>query len=280
MASLRRPSTLPVVGVLVDRGTYANLLYLLLAVPLGLVYSTLFTFGVALGLALSVVLVGVAVLLATLIGSRLAAGFERRLANALLGTDLSRPDDLADGDGALAGVRKYVDAPSTWAGLGFLSLKFWVSLFALVPLVLLGNALSLVAAPLRYPYAADFGEVNGRPVTWPIDTLQESLAAVVIGVAGVLLALHVGNLVAYGARQMAVALLGRRGPTGAAAAVAIDETGLGADERSDDGDGEGGDDPDADDGGFEFVDDPAPPARDSAEPEATGRDDRSDSDDN
>ena len=159
------PSALPVVGVLVDGRTYRNLLYLLLAVPLGFVYSTVFTFGLAFGLALSFVLVGLVVLLVLLIGSRLVAGFERRLANALLGTDLSRPDDLADADGALAGVRTYVDARSTWTGLGFLSLKFWVSLFALVPLVILSSALPLIAAPLRYPYAADFGEVNGEPAT-------------------------------------------------------------------------------------------------------------------
>ncbi|MFW6317761.1 MAG: sensor domain-containing protein, partial [Halorubrum sp.] len=223
MVSRSRPSALSVVGVAFDGRTYRHLLYLLLAVPFGLLYSTLITVGVTLGLALSVVLVGFVFLFALLIGSRLVAGFERRLANALLGTDLSRPDDLADADGALAGVRTYVDARSTWTGVGFLSLKFWVSLFALVPLLLLGSALPLVAAPLRYPYSADLGEVNGEPVTWPIDTLQEALVALAVGVVGVLLALHVTNLVAYAARQMAAALLGdgERGasPSGPAASA-------------------------------------------------------------
>ncbi|MFC7186643.1 sensor domain-containing protein [Halorubrum yunnanense] len=209
MVSLRSLSALPVVGVVVDGQTYRHLLYLLLAVPLGVVYSTAFAFGVMFGLVLSVALVGFVILLATLIGARLAAGFERRLANALLGTRLARPDDLTDADGALAGVRTYVDARSTWTGVGFVSLKFWVSLFAFVPVFLLANALPLIAAPLRYPYAADFGEVNGEPVTWAIDTLPEALVALPLGVAGVLVALHVTNLVAYAARQMAVALLGR-----------------------------------------------------------------------
>ncbi|MFO8114617.1 MAG: sensor domain-containing protein [Halorubrum sp.] len=250
MASLRSPSTLPVVGVLVDGRTYGNLLYLLLAVPLGFVYSTVFTFGLALGLALSVVLVGLVILLMLLVGSRLVAGFERWLANALLGTDLSRPDDLADGDGALAGVRKYVDARSTWTGLGFLSLKFWVSLFALVPLVVLSSALPLVAAPLRYPYAADFGEVNGEPVTWAVDTLPEALVALALGVAGVLLSLHVANLVAYAARQMAVALLGHE-----ARGASPPESAAGGESHSHEGASpvEADTDPE---GGFEFVDDP------------------------
>mgnify|MGYP000406162451 CR=1 FL=1 len=257
MVSLRHPSELPVVGVVADGRTYRHLLYLLLAVPLGFVYSTVFTFGVAFGLALSVALVGLVVLFATLIGARLAAGLERRLANALLGTHLLRPDDLADADGALAGVRKYVDAPSTWTGLGFLSLKFWVSLLAFVPLVLLASALPLVAAPVRYPYEADFGEVNGEPVTWAIDTLPEALVALPLGVAGVLVALHLANLAAYVSRRMALALLGRPESSRSMPAVSVS-----GEEDESDGhtNGEEGESDAA--GDFDFVDDPAPADRD------------------
>lgn len=253
MVSLRRPSALPVVGVLVDARTYKHLLYLLIAVPLGLLYSTLFSFALVFGLLLSVALVGLVILLAALLGSRLVAGFERRLANALLGTELSRPDDLAAADGALAGVRTYVDARSTWTGLGFLSLKFWVSLVALVPLLLLANALPLVAAPLRYPYAVEFGEANGEPVTWAIDALPEAAAALALGVVGVLLALHVANLVAYAARRMAVALLGRPEKTESEAA------------GSQTADGAAGE--------FDFVDDPVPVERDGDGPAPGGGDD-------
>jgi len=271
MVSLRHPSALPVVGVVADGRTYRHLLYLLLAVPLGFVYSTLFTFGVAFGLVLSVALVGLVILFATLIGARLAAGLERRLANALLGTRLLRPDDLADSDGALAGVRKYVDAPSTWRGLGFLSLKFWVSLLAFAPLFLLASALPLVAAPVRYPYEADFGEVNGEPVTWAIDTLPEALVALPLGVVGVLLALHLANLAAYVSRRMALALLGRPESSGSLPAVSVRGDEGGSDDEVDADDESGSDDEvDADgesggtdaDGDFDFVDDPAPADRD------------------
>ncbi|MGQ3327879.1 sensor domain-containing protein [Halorubrum sp. FL23] len=209
MVSPRSPSALPVVGVLADGRTYRHLLYLLLAIPLGFVYSVLFSFGFAFGLVLSVVLVGVVVLVAMLIGARIAAGVERWLANRLLGTDLDRYDDVpADAGGSLGGVRKYVDAASTWRGVGFLSLKFFVTVLAFVPLFALANGLSLVAAPLRYPYVVTFGESNGEPVTWAIDTLPEALLAVGVGVVAVLVALHVTNLVAYVCRQMAAALLG------------------------------------------------------------------------
>ena len=220
MVSLRPLSTVPVIGVAADSKTYRNLLYLLIAVPLGFVYSALVTVGVGFGLVLSVVLVGFALLFATLIGARLLAGVERSLANALLGTDLPRPDDLSDGGGGtLAGLRRYVDAPSTWRSLRFLPLKFWLALLAFAPVYLLANALPLVAAPLRYPYDVEFGEVNGEPVTWAIDTLPEALIAVPLGAVGVLVALHVANVIAYAARRMAVALLGdqRRSTAGEAA---------------------------------------------------------------
>ncbi|EMA69546.1 two-component system sensor kinase [Halorubrum aidingense JCM 13560] len=209
MVSLRPPSDLPVVGVLVDGRTYRHLVYLLLAIPLGFVYSMLFSFGFVFGFLFSVVLVGLVVLLALLLGSRLAAGVERWLANRLLGTDLAPYDDVPDdAGGGLASVRKYLDAASTWRGLGFLSLKFAVSVVAFVPLFALANGLPLVLAPVRYPYVADFGESNGEPVTWAIETLPEALVAVPVGVVGVLVALHLANLVAYVARQMATALLG------------------------------------------------------------------------
>ncbi|QAU12555.1 histidine kinase [Halorubrum sp. BOL3-1] len=211
MVSLRPLAALPIVGVVADGRTYRHLLYLLIAMPVAFVHSGVFSFGVVFGLLLAPVLVGLVVLLATLIGARLLAGFERRLADALLGTDLARPDDLADADGALGGAKRYVDAASTWRGLGFLSVKFWVALFGLVPLFLLSRGIPLVAAPLRYPFVIRFGEVNGEPATWAIDALPEALAAVPLGVAAVLVSLHLANAVAYATRRMALALLD--GPT-------------------------------------------------------------------
>mgnify|MGYP002763231810 CR=1 FL=1 len=83
MVSLRKPSAVPVVGVLADRRTYANLAYLLVTIPLGLGYSMALTFWVVFGTLLSVVGVGIAILFATLIGSWLLAGVERRLANSV-----------------------------------------------------------------------------------------------------------------------------------------------------------------------------------------------------
>ncbi|MGM0448299.1 MAG: sensor domain-containing protein [Methanobacteriota archaeon] len=213
MVSLRPLAALPVVGVVADGRTYRHLLYLLIAVPLWFVYSGLVSFALVFGILFSVVLVGIGVLIAAVIGSRLVAGFERWLANHLLGTDLVAADDLPDAAdsgsaGATATVRAYLTAPSTWRGLGFVSLKFWVTVLAFAPLFVFASALPLVAAPVRYPYAPEFGELNGEPLVWAVDTAPEAALATGLGVVGVFVALYLTNLIAGGARLMAVALLG------------------------------------------------------------------------
>lgn len=219
MVSLRPPAAVPVVGVVADGRTCRHLLYLLVALPI-FVHSDVFSFGVA----LAPVLVGLVVLFATLIVARPLAAFGRRLADAL-GTDLATPADLDEADGAVATATAYVDAASTWRGLGFLPTKPWVGLFGLVPLFLLARGLPLVAAPARYPVTAQFRAVNGEPATWAIETLPEALAAVPLGVAAILVACHLGSAVGYAARRMAVALVAgprRDGSAGESERVAVD----------------------------------------------------------
>lgn len=240
MVSLRPLAALPVVGVVADGRTYRHLLYLFVSLLLWGVYSTILPLGILLGAVLSVVLVGVAVLIGVVIGSRLLASFERWLANRLLGTNLVALDDVPSGaTGAVAGVRGYLAAPSTWRGLGFVSLKVWVALLAFVPLFVLASALPLVAAPVRYPYEAEFGEANGEPVIWAIDAAPEAALAAALGVVGVLVGLHLTNLIADGARLMAVALLGveadDRSDAETANAGVAHEAGTGADDGGDGG---------------------------------------------
>ena len=200
----------PVVGVCFERRTYANLAYLGIGVPLGIVYSGVFGLGITVGALLSVVGVGVAVLATVVFGSRIVTDLERRLANAVWSVDLQRPSDIpSDLEGSAAILRAYVDAPSTWRGLGFLSMRIWLAVLATVVLVVLANALAVVTAPLRYPTTVTFGEFNGEPLTWGIDTLPEVALAVPAGLLGVVVAGHAANGVAHVARRMALALLGR-----------------------------------------------------------------------
>jgi hypothetical protein len=196
------------VGALVARQTYKNLLYLFLAIPLGFLYYFTFGFGVLLGLLLTLVLVGVAILFVALLGARIAAGLERRLANALLGLDLERYGDVDDAPGARSRLRAYVDAPSTWRAVGFLSMKTLVSVVALLGVIALAWIAELLLAPLRYPTDAEFGELNGEPLVWSIETVPEAALAGVLGAALLVVFVHVANAIAYVCGRMSAALLG------------------------------------------------------------------------
>ncbi|AGB38011.1 sensor domain-containing protein [Natronococcus occultus] len=195
-------------GALVDPQTYKNVLYLFLAIPLGFFYHMLFGVGLIAGLVLSVVLVGVVILFGTLLAARVVAGFERQLANVLLDTDLRAYDDLEATDGTRSRLRAFLDAPSTWRAVGFLSLKVPIAIVAVLGLFLLASIASLLAAPLRYPTTAEFGEINGEPVTWAIETAPEAALAGVLGAVGLIVFVHLANGVAYVCARICAALVG------------------------------------------------------------------------
>src|SRR3954452_519348 len=71
-------------SVTLDAQSYRNLLYLALALPLGVAYVAVLAAGLSAGAGLAVILVGLAILLATLFALRAMAGGERALARRLL----------------------------------------------------------------------------------------------------------------------------------------------------------------------------------------------------
>ncbi|WP_254863073.1 sensor domain-containing protein [Halovivax gelatinilyticus] len=208
MVSSESNSVATLFGPPIQLQTYKNLLYLLLAVPLGFLYAFVLTFGLVLGLLLFVVGIGIVILVATLFGLRAVAGFERALANVLLGVDLSAYDDISRPDGRFAGLRSYLDAASTWRAVGFVQLKFLIGVVGFLVVFAFVSAVQLLAAPIRYPTSVEFGELNDDPVVWSIDSLPEALGALAVGLIALIVVLHVANAVAYVAERMAEALLG------------------------------------------------------------------------
>lgn len=190
------------------RQTYKNLLYLLVAFPLALTYWTVVLFGFAFGIALSVVVVGFAVLFVTLVIVRYIAGFERRVANALLPVSVQDPEDRTTGETVLGTARGYLDAPSTWKGLGYVSVKFWLGIVGILLFVFLWTALELLTAVVRYPVEVEFGTVNDQPVAWAITSLPEALLAIPLGVVLGIVVLNVANGFAYVAGRIVSTLLG------------------------------------------------------------------------
>ena len=194
-------------GPFTDPQSYRNLAYLALALPLGLAYFVALTVGLALGAGLAVMLVGIPILLAVVLGSRVLAAFERALANALLEVDISRPTDARSSRevGFWPALKGYLAAGSTWRGLAFCYVKFWLGVVAFVVLVtLVALSLSLLTAPLHY----DDATVGPVAFGWEIDTLGEAVLAVPIGLALAVASLYVLNALARAFGLIAQALLG------------------------------------------------------------------------
>jgi hypothetical protein len=194
--------------------TYSNLAYLLLAVPLGIVYFALFVTGFALGIGLVPVLIGVPLLLAMVITGYWLAAFEREMATRLLAVEIPTPEREIVGSGAWATARSYLLAPVTWTGLVYLFAKFLLGIASFVLVVTLGSLTAvLIGAPLYYgePSATLFQATNlpGPYVfVWPIDTVPEALVVSGLGLLVGLLSLHVLNAAAWASGQFARLLLG------------------------------------------------------------------------
>jgi hypothetical protein len=197
-----------IVGVVAEVQTYKNLLYLLLALPLGMTYFVLLTVGFSLGLALSVLVVGLGILLGTVISIRFVASFERWLANALLGTAIAAPSDVAQSEGLVDTAKSHLQASSTWKGLGFAFLKFWVGIASFVLLVVfLGVAVELLFLPL-FPGGILNITVNNTEIASYFHTTTQRAIAVPAGAVLFVIALNVLNAFARVNAYIAKSLLG------------------------------------------------------------------------
>jgi len=198
-----------VLGVVAEPQTYKNLLYLGLAFPLGMVYYVVLMAGFALGIGLSVLVVGLGILLGTVIGLRYIASVERRLANALLGTAIATPDDVETaGEGVVETAKAYLRASSTWRGLGFVVLKFWLGILSFVLLVtFLGTAVELLLLPL-FPGGALNIQVANWEVAKSVTTTSQRVIAVPGGAVLAVLGLHLLNAFARANASIASSLLG------------------------------------------------------------------------
>lgn len=225
-----------VLGVPFRLQTYRNLLYLVLAFPLGLVYFVLFAVGLSLGVGLAVVVVGIPILLAMLALATGLATVERRMATAFLGIEIpTRNDPMPD---SLRGwVRRLVATLGPWKAVVYLVTKLFIGAAAyVVVLSLLVTAVSMLVVPLVYNQPGVYvGVVRDAPVSyhpelyvgwdrllvgletvitlsaWRIDTLAEALAVAGIGIVLTVVSLHLLNALAWVSSRYTRLMLGRPG---------------------------------------------------------------------
>ena len=179
------------VGVVARPQTWLNLVYLLLAFPLGLTYFVLLVVGVSTGAALAVLIIGLGILLATLAAWRGMAAIERGLARAVLGVPIATPPDQR-GLSPLDRIVRWLRDPMTWKGLVFVALKFPLGVATFAILCASGFfSLVLLFAPLivLFTTVTFFG--------WIVESPIQALPLTLIGAPAVLLSLHLYNGMAW-----------------------------------------------------------------------------------
>lgn len=189
--------------------TYSNLLYLLLAFPLGLVYFVFLVVGLTLGYGLTIIWVGIPILALVFAGSWWMSVLERRLAIGLLGAEV--PPMAAPSSAAAVGfwqrLRIFLSNPVTWKGMAFLLMKLPLGVTSFVALVAtLSVSLSLLAVPFVWPFGdvtfdADFG-------FWQPSSFASALFWGLVGAIFLLLSLNLLNALAYAWRLAATSMLG------------------------------------------------------------------------
>ena len=214
---------LRIVSIVVEPRTYMRIVYLLLSFPLGIAYFVFLVTGVALGVGLLIIWVGVFILALVLAGSWVLTQWERLLAIGLLGEDIPRVPGLdvvqgRDGDGSDLGLeerlfvgawrrfKRHVSDRLTWTGILFLLLKFPLGIASfVVVIVLVSVSLSFLGAPFYY-WAVDDGLDFG---IWQVDELWEAVLVMLLGIPTLLASAHIMNLMGFLYGRLARVMLGR-----------------------------------------------------------------------
>jgi putative sensor protein len=187
--------------------TYTNLIYLLLAFPLGLLYFLFLVVGLSVGLGLTIVWIGIPVLAVVFAGSWALAAFERQLAIHALGAEVPpmTPPPAGESRTLWQQVTAFFLNPVTWKGMAFLLLKFPLGVASFVSVVtLIATSSALVLAPIAW----EWGAFDVDLVFWQVDSLGGAWLCSLIGLGLLLLSLNLLNLLALVWRWSAIFLLG------------------------------------------------------------------------
>jgi signal transduction histidine kinase len=207
-----------IVGAPFTRRSWWELLYALVAFPLG-VFGFAFVVGsLFFGICLSVVVVGIVLLALSTLVVRWLGSLNRGLLRRFLDDDVPPPAPFRPRRGAVGWVRSGVSDRAGWRARAYLVLKFPLALASLIAVVALRIvSLWFVLAPAQW--AANIGaenlEIDGITHHYVInfgsyyfDTWQRTLLLVVIGMVGWWLAPWVLRAILYLDRHLLADLLG------------------------------------------------------------------------
>lgn len=200
----------------IDPQSYLNILYLLLAFPLGTAYFVFLVTGLSLGFGLIITLLGIPILITVLAASWGLCSFERVITNAMLGEEIPKPASPLLPEGWWPRFKAHMSNRLTWTGVIYLLIKFplGVATFS-IAVTLISTTLGLLCAPLYYSFVnleIERFTVGGTTYGgWNIDTLPEALLMTLIGIPLIFISLLLMNLLARLSGGFARVMLGYLG---------------------------------------------------------------------
>lgn len=160
-----------------------NLLYLLLSLPLGILYFVILVTGFSLGTGLAITIIGIPLLVAMIFITYIMGDLDRKMTSLFLGVQIAKPEARpSDKDGATAILVAQLKSLQFWKELGYLLFKLPLGVISFtIAVTFVSLTLALIATPFIITYFPD-----AQVMLWNgmlIDTMQE---AVVTSVAGLI----------------------------------------------------------------------------------------------
>ncbi len=191
--------------VIADRQSYLNIVYLLMALPLGTFYFVFLVTGLSLGFGLFITLAGIPLLLLVLACSGLMCKIERFFAIKLLHFDVQTPAKPDFRSGLWPRVKSLLSDRASWKGIVYLFLKFPIGIFVFtLTITLLAISIAFIFAPV-FMWTSD-------PLVWHGLTLDPYPMAWIMPAIGIPLgfvSLHILNNTATGLGYLTKAMLGK-----------------------------------------------------------------------
>ena len=196
-------------GVAADSRTWAALFYMLLSLATGIVYFTVVVAGLSMSLGLAVLIVGIPFAILFVGTVRLLSLVEGRMVEVMLGERMPRRPLYADrGLPLLTRIGRMFTDPRTWSAMLYLVLMLPLGIaYFTVAVTGLSVSLGLIFGALAlglHLMGADIFSVH-----WHVDmpALWEVPVALLLGVLGLFVTLHVARWVGKGHGLLAKHLL-------------------------------------------------------------------------
>jgi hypothetical protein len=152
---------------------FPNLVYLLLGLPLGVLYFVVLLTGFTLGAGLSITLIGIPILVAMIFVTYILGDLERSTTSKLLGIEIIKPEGKpARDDSALSILTAQLKSLTFWKEAVYLFLKMPLGIFTfVVSITFVSLSLTLLATPAIINF---FPAENLMVFNEPINTMREA----------------------------------------------------------------------------------------------------------